>query len=147
MHSRVYTHRKAKAVEFLVCDALYEARDLLGLKEAASDVDSFLRLDDRVLALVETMQPDRTDDPAAARRAQDLLLRLRRRQLYVFCDEATVPPAVTAGGGGGGFRKPTAFDIVSHHTSDGLVGLGSPSRVAGLCWRGTGRGAGKAIRP
>lgn len=44
--------RKAKGIEFLVCDALYEARDLLGLAEAAHDVESFLRLDDRVLALV-----------------------------------------------------------------------------------------------
>ena len=52
MHAKVYTHRKAKAVEFLVCDALYEARELLGLAEAAADVDAFLRLDDRVLALV-----------------------------------------------------------------------------------------------
>ena len=52
MHSKVYTHRKAKAVEFMVCDALYEARHLLGLAEAAADVDAFLRLDDRVLALV-----------------------------------------------------------------------------------------------
>lgn len=49
--------------------------------------------------------------------AQELLLRLRRRQLYVFCDECNVPPAQQAQG----FRKPTAADIVSHHTSDGLV--------------------------
>jgi hypothetical protein len=51
--------------------------------------------------------------------AQELLLRLRRRQLYVFCDECNVPPSMQAQG----FRKPTAEDIVSHHTSDGLVGF------------------------
>ncbi|GBF87665.1 hypothetical protein Rsub_00376 [Raphidocelis subcapitata] len=119
MHSKVYTHRKAKGIEFLVCDALFEARDLLGLADAAEDVEAFLRLDDRVLALVEAMRPDDTENPAAARRAQELLLRLRRRQLYVFCDECNVPPAQQAQG----FRKPTAEDIVSHHTSDGLTRL------------------------
>lgn len=35
-----------------MCDALYEARDLLGLAEAAQDVEAFLALDDRVLKLV-----------------------------------------------------------------------------------------------
>jgi hypothetical protein len=35
-----------------VCDALFEARDLLGLAGAAYDVEAFLAMDDRVLALV-----------------------------------------------------------------------------------------------
>ncbi|KAI8471968.1 MAG: hypothetical protein J3K34DRAFT_220944 [Monoraphidium minutum] len=118
MHSKVYTHRKAKGIEFLVVDALFEARDLLGLAGAAWDVEAFLGLDDRVLALVDAMKPDQTDNPAAVRKAQALLQRLRRRELYVFCDECNVPAQQQSH-----FKKPTAEDIVSHHTSDGLTRL------------------------
>ncbi len=67
-HHVIQKLRKAKGIEFLVCDALFEARDLLGLAGAAVDVEGFLALDDRVLALVEAMRPDDTDNPAAARK-------------------------------------------------------------------------------
>jgi hypothetical protein len=60
--------------------------------------------------------------------AQELLLRLRRRQLYVFCDECNVPPAVQAQG----FRRPTAADIAAHHSPDGLVRAGA-GRECGIC--------------
>jgi hypothetical protein len=77
-------HSKAKGIEFLVCDALYEARDILGLPEAAADVDAFLALDDRVLALVEALRPDDTEHPAAARRVR-LGWRHRGKHALVCC--------------------------------------------------------------
>lgn len=60
--------------------------------------------------------------PPQSWQAKELLLRLRRRQLYMFCDEATVPPHMSPI-----FKKPTAADIVSHHTNDGLVSWSSLS--------------------
>ena len=97
LHQRVYTHRKAKAVEFMVVDALLAAEPALRLAERAQSVDTFVTLDDTLLRQVETWGATRAgwqdDDTAPAiLAAQAILGRLRRRDLYKFCDEFIVPP-------------------------------------------------------
>lgn len=112
LHQRVYTHRKAKAVEYMVVDALLAAEPALRLAERASDVDTFVTLDDTVLRQVETWwstrtrrrkhgdeTDDETDDDDVARaieESQGILRRLRTRDLYRFCDEFVVPAADAA---------------------------------------------------
>jgi deoxynucleoside triphosphate triphosphohydrolase SAMHD1 len=57
MHKTVYTHPKVKAVEYMVCDALVEASDFLGLKECCHDPERFASLSDYILKMVEHARP------------------------------------------------------------------------------------------
>ena len=113
LHQRVYTHRKAKAVEFMVVDALLAAEPALRLAERALDVDSFLTLDDTVLRQIETWGATRpgwreVEGADAIVASQTLLGRLRRRDLYKFCDEFIVPAAEAAS-----FALPTPQEVAA----------------------------------
>jgi hypothetical protein len=111
MHSKVYTHRKAKGLELLVADALHAAEPVLRLVEAKDDVSAFLALDDttllRRLQYLEREPGAMEEYPVAVREAQELSRRIARRELYAFVEEVTVPPEflernrVRRGGGGG----------------------------------------------
>jgi hypothetical protein len=115
MHSKVYTHRKAKGLELLMADALAAAEPVLRLVEAATGgVEGFLALDDGLLRRVERLErePGAGEHPGAVREAKELARRICRRELYAFVEEVTVPPEYVearrkgvvgaAGGGGGG---------------------------------------------
>lgn len=124
LHQRVYTHRKAKAVEFMVVDALLAAEPALKLADRAQSVDTFLTLDDTLLRQVETWGATRpgwqeSEDAAAITRAQGLLSRLRRRDLYKFCDEFIVPPADAAA-----FELPTPAEVAAC-SRGGVIGGGA----------------------
>ena len=123
LHQRVYTHRKAKAVEYMVVDALLAAEPALRLAERAREVETFVTLDDTVLRQVETWwstrrrpgssglgndNADEADDDVAAAIAasQKILRRLRTRDLYRFCDEFVVPAAENAN-----FTLPTPEEV------------------------------------
>lgn len=89
LHQRVYTHRKAKAIEYMVVDALVQADAAWGgeISNAVWQPNEFVKLDDTVLKRIEWS----TD--AALKPAQEVLQRLRRRELYRFVNEFTVPSA------------------------------------------------------
>ena len=112
LHQRVYTHRKAKAVEYMVVDALLAAEPALRLAERAREVETFVTLDDTVLRQVETWWSTRSrlagdDDVATAiAESQKILRRLRTRDLYRFCDEFVVPAAEAAS-----FALPTPEEV------------------------------------
>jgi deoxynucleoside triphosphate triphosphohydrolase SAMHD1 len=61
MHERVYTHKKSKAVEYMVVDALVEA-DIVqdGLySNSVSNMEDFMRMDDTILRQIETSRDQR----------------------------------------------------------------------------------------
>jgi HD superfamily phosphohydrolase len=89
LHQRVYTHRKAKAIEYMVVDALVAADDAWGseISNAIWAPKSFAKLDDSILKRIEW-----SDEPGL-RGAQEVLRRLRRRELYKYVNEFTVPRA------------------------------------------------------
>jgi hypothetical protein len=57
MHKRVYTHKKAKAIEYMVVDAMRAADHVLPHDEKYSqmiyDMESFLELDDTVIKQIQ----------------------------------------------------------------------------------------------
>ena len=68
MHSKVYTHRKAKGVEFLVCDALAMAAPELGLtRENLADVEQYLRLNDGIMERLLWLDPEESEQPERVR--------------------------------------------------------------------------------
>lgn len=91
MHQKVYTHRKAKAIEFMVVDALALAEPVLGVSAKLDSAADFISLDDSLVRAVEFMDPEAAERPADIRQAQALLRRLHSRQLYRFCGEVVLP--------------------------------------------------------
>lgn len=85
LHHRVYTHKKAKAIEYMVVDVLCEADRAWGnsISQSVFSPADFSMLDDTVLKRIEIS----TDE--SLRPAQAILKRLRRRELYRYVNEFT----------------------------------------------------------
>ncbi len=113
LHQRVYTHRKAKAIEYMVVDALVAADAAWGgeISNAIWSPGGFARLDDSILKRIEW-----SDDTALAS-AQEVLRRLRRRELYKYVNEFTVPRARLPA-----WRDVTPMDITSCQDASGVAG-------------------------
>jgi hypothetical protein len=76
----VYTHKKAKAVEYMVVDALTEA-DVVWNNEISNsiwDVTEFIRLDDSILKRIEWSR-----EPAL-KKGREIIRRIRNRELYCY---------------------------------------------------------------
>ena len=76
----MYTHKKAKAVEYMVVDALTEA-DVVWNNEISNsiwDVTEFIRLDDSILKRIEWSR-----EPAL-KKGREIIRRIRNRELYCY---------------------------------------------------------------
>ncbi|TMW93063.1 hypothetical protein EJD97_012249 [Solanum chilense] len=85
LHRTVYTHAKVKAVELMIVDALVKANDYLHISSHIEHPSQYWKLDDTILKTIET-----APDPEL-KESRDLILRVRRRDLYQFCNEYAVP--------------------------------------------------------
>ncbi|KAM7251989.1 hypothetical protein ACFE04_023872 [Oxalis oulophora] len=85
MHRTVYSHAKVKAIDLMVVDALSKADQYLGISASIQDPSQFWKLDDSILKRIET------DNSPELKESRDLILRIRRRDLYQFCNEFSVP--------------------------------------------------------
>lgn len=81
----VYTHPKVKALELMLADALVLANGYLDISSRIDDPAEYWKLDDFVLKAIETA-PDE-----GLKEARTLILRMRRRDLYQYCNEYSVP--------------------------------------------------------
>ncbi|XVF84957.1 hypothetical protein PTKIN_Ptkin17bG0081100 [Pterospermum kingtungense] len=85
LHRTVYTHAKVKAIELMVLDALTLANGELSISASIQEPAKFWKLDESILRQIET------SDKQELKKARDLILRIRRRDLYQFCNEFSVP--------------------------------------------------------
>ncbi|KAF2292732.1 hypothetical protein GH714_027707 [Hevea brasiliensis] len=85
MHRTVYTHAKVKAIELMVVDALTRANGYLQITDKIDNPDDFWKIDDSILKHIETSSSEELKE------ARDLVQRIRRRELYQFCNEFSVP--------------------------------------------------------
>lgn len=85
LHRTVYTHSKVKAIELMILDALVRANDYLQIASCIQDPSQYWKLDDTIIKTIETA-PDQQ-----LKESRDLILRIRRRDLYQFCNEYVVP--------------------------------------------------------
>ncbi|KAE8909661.1 Deoxynucleoside triphosphate triphosphohydrolase [Phytophthora fragariae] len=86
MHKQIYNHRKGKAVEFMICDAMLLADKELGICASTQTPEDFQFLTDHIVHSIEASKTDTLAD------ARALLKRMRRRELYEFIDEYLLPP-------------------------------------------------------
>ncbi|OAO95680.1 hypothetical protein AXX17_AT5G37930 [Arabidopsis thaliana] len=85
LYRTVYTHSKVKAIELMIVDAMVKANNHLEISSMINDPSEYWKLDDTILKTIEI-----APDPELAE-AKELILRVRRRQLYQFCNEYAVP--------------------------------------------------------
>ncbi|XP_023634765.1 deoxynucleoside triphosphate triphosphohydrolase SAMHD1 homolog [Capsella rubella] len=85
LYRTVYTHPKVKAIELMIVDAMVKANSFLEISSMINDPSEYWKLDDTILKTIEI-----APDPELAE-AKELILRVRRRQLYQFCNEYAVP--------------------------------------------------------
>ncbi|KAE9466501.1 hypothetical protein C3L33_01592, partial [Rhododendron williamsianum] len=110
LYRTVYTHAKVKAIEFMVVDALLKANDYLDIASHFLDPSEYWKLDDTILKTIETAPDQELSE------ARDLILRIRRRDLYQFCNEYAVPKDKMEN-----FKEVTAQDIVCSQKSSGVI--------------------------
>mmetsp|Transcript_1747 Transcript_1747/g.4401 ORF Transcript_1747/g.4401 Transcript_1747/m.4401 type:complete len:596 (+) Transcript_1747:63-1850(+) len=128
MHRKVYTHRKAKAIEFMVVDALLEADQTLRLTDKIHSPQDFIHLNDSILETISSYGfffpgtlPEEVQGPM--KRAQAIVEQLRRRQLYRYVNELMVPSHELKH-----YKPPSPAELCSYYHSDGEVSL-DPSKV------------------
>ncbi|EOY00448.1 HD domain-containing metal-dependent phosphohydrolase family protein isoform 2 [Theobroma cacao] len=110
LHRTVYTHAKVKAIELMVVDALTLANDELSISASIHEPAKFCKLDDSILRQIET------SDKQELKKARDLILRIRRRDLYQFCNEYSVPKDKQEN-----FKDITPQDIVCSQENGGTT--------------------------
>ncbi|KAJ2869399.1 hypothetical protein GGI22_000280 [Coemansia erecta] len=89
LHKRVYRHRAAKAIEFMVVDAMLIADPVLKLSEAVSDPARYQLLTDDIVRDIERSKEPELEE------ARTLLKRIHKRDIYKFVDEFILPPGLT----------------------------------------------------
>lgn len=110
LHRTVYTHAKVKAVELMVVDALVNANDHLAISSHICNPAEYWKLDDTILKTIET------SSDLDLKESRDIIRRIRRRELYQFCNEFAVPRDKVEY-----FHNITAKDIICSQKACGVT--------------------------
>ncbi|KAF7809285.1 deoxynucleoside triphosphate triphosphohydrolase SAMHD1-like protein [Senna tora] len=110
LHRTVYTHAKVKAIELMVIDALVKANPYLGLASSIHQPSEFWKVDDSIIKTIETSSRKELKE------SRDLILRIRRRDIYQFCNEFSVPKEELQY-----FKDITPQDIVCSQEANGIT--------------------------
>ncbi|XVF60325.1 hypothetical protein PTKIN_Ptkin08bG0036000 [Pterospermum kingtungense] len=110
LYRTVYTHSKVKAVELMVVDALLKANSYLEISSSIQDPSEYWKLDDTIIKTIETAPDEELQE------SRDLILRIRRRNLFQFCNEYSVPKDKLEH-----FKNVTAQDIACSQRSGGVL--------------------------
>ncbi|KAG2442394.1 hypothetical protein HXX76_002480 [Chlamydomonas incerta] len=135
MHRKVYTNRKCKAVEMMAVDALVAAEPLLRITQRLRSAEDFISLDDTLLTTIEHYHQFHRgeledDEEAALKAAQDIVRRLRLRQLYRFGNQFTVPPEYLADSRWESIRSRfTPAELASHYSGNDVPGGLTPADI------------------
>ncbi|OIS96016.1 PREDICTED: deoxynucleoside triphosphate triphosphohydrolase SAMHD1 homolog isoform X2 [Nicotiana attenuata] len=107
LHRTVYMHPKVKAIELMVVDALIKANDHLQIASYIDEPAQYWMLDDTIVKRIETSTDQELEE------SRNLIRRIRRRDIYQFCNEFAVPKEKLEH-----FKNVTAQDIACSQNSD-----------------------------
>ncbi|KAM7506629.1 hypothetical protein LguiA_017082 [Lonicera macranthoides] len=110
LYRTVYTHAKVKGIELMLVDAMLKANDYLQIASHVEDPSQYWKLDDTIIKTIETAPDEELKE------SRDLILRIRRRDLYQFCNEYAVPKEKMEH-----FKDVTAQDIVCSQKNGGVI--------------------------
>ncbi|KAI0333467.1 hypothetical protein GY45DRAFT_1352233 [Cubamyces sp. BRFM 1775] len=85
LHKRIYSHKTAKAVEYMIVDALMKAEPVMHIANRLEDPKEYLYLTDAIQLEIEASKDPRLAD------AQAILHRIRVRDLYKSVDFKVFP--------------------------------------------------------
>ena len=85
LHKRIYNHKTAKAIEYMIIDALLAAEHHMKIIDLIDKPDKYLFLTDDVLTRIEMSTEDTLKD------ARDIIERIRVRDLYKVVDFKVYP--------------------------------------------------------
>ncbi|KAM7273421.1 hypothetical protein ACFE04_028085 [Oxalis oulophora] len=98
--------RNFHAIELMIVDALVKANGYLQISAQIHDPSEYWKLDDSIIKTIETaLIPE-------LKESRDLILRIRRRNLYQYCNEYAVPKDMLEH-----FKDVTTKDIVCSQKS------------------------------
>ncbi|KIJ65697.1 hypothetical protein HYDPIDRAFT_110844 [Hydnomerulius pinastri MD-312] len=80
LHKRIYSHKTAKAIEYMIIDALLAAEPVMKIADLVERPDRYLFLTDEVLLRIEMSEDEGMKD------AQEIIDRIRSRDLYRLVD-------------------------------------------------------------
>ncbi|KAE8669566.1 HD domain-containing metal-dependent phosphohydrolase family protein isoform 2 [Hibiscus syriacus] len=103
-------HLANSLFELMVVDALLKANSYLEISSSIQDPSEFWKLDDTIIKTIETAPDEELQD------SRDLILRIRRRNLYQFCNEYSVPKDKLEH-----FKNVTAKDIACSQKNGGAM--------------------------
>ncbi|KAJ4974251.1 hypothetical protein NE237_007425 [Protea cynaroides] len=106
LYNTVYTHRVVKAIELMCVDALVEADSYLEISSKINQPADFWKLDDTIIKRIEI------DTSNELRDSRNLIQRIRRRDLYQYCNQFVVPNEKLEH-----FKDVTAQDIICSQKS------------------------------
>lgn len=109
LYRTVYTHPKVKVVELMIADALVEANSYLEISSCIQEPSEYWKLDDTIIKTIETAPDEELTE------AKTLIKRIRRRDLYQFCNEYAVPRDKLDH-----FKNVTSQDIICSQKSSGV---------------------------
>ncbi|KAK4376858.1 hypothetical protein RND71_003154 [Anisodus tanguticus] len=107
LHRTVYMHPKVKAIELMVVDALIKANDHLQIASYIDEPAHYWMLDDTIVKRIETSTHQDLEE------SRNLIRRIRRRDIYQYCNEFAVPKENLEH-----FKNVTAQDIICSQNSD-----------------------------
>lgn len=84
-HKRIYSHKTARAIEYMLIDALKAAEPYMHIAKQIMDPGKYVFLTDNIMERVEM-----SDDPRLVE-SQKILDRIRNRELYKCVDWGTHP--------------------------------------------------------
>ncbi|KAF5195510.1 Deoxynucleoside triphosphate triphosphohydrolase samhd1-like protein [Thalictrum thalictroides] len=111
LYRTVYTHAKVKAIELMFVDALVQADSYCGFSSQIHVPSEYWKLDDTILKAIET-----ATDKEELKESRELIRRIRRRDLYQFCNEYIVPRDNLDH-----FKNITPQDIVCSQKASGIT--------------------------
>ena len=86
LHNQFYNHQVVKSIEFMITDIFRLVNPYYNLSGCLDDLESFLRLDDNLLSIIDFKYSGDSNMMAA----QQILLDIQTRKLYRFIEEISI---------------------------------------------------------
>uniref|UniRef100_A0A6B2L412 HD/PDEase domain-containing protein n=1 Tax=Arcella intermedia TaxID=1963864 RepID=A0A6B2L412_9EUKA len=112
LFKQVYSHKVGVAIEHMVADALTLADKHMKISERSQSPATFTHLTDCIIKTIEASTEAQLEE------SRKLIKRIRRRDLYKCVEECIVPGDKIQH-----FKVPSAAEVVSGYSSDGLESL------------------------
>jgi len=106
LFKQIYTHRTSTALDYMIGDVFSLADDVLKISDNINDPESYMRLTDCILKEIEVSRNKELKS------AQDLLKRIRKRELYSFVSEFIIPENEIEK-----WKVPTPSELISYQSS------------------------------